>query len=107
MRISDSAALALHEPWMWVMLLGAAPALLGFVVWLALPESPERLALRSCAKVEGATPAPVAEVFQPPLLQLTLLGIFLGPFRFWADGLQCNGWCRGPGKSPNGQDCRI
>jgi len=68
-----------RDSWRWVMLLGAAPAALGCLVWLALPESPEWLAQR---QVRASRLAPEASaltsVFRPPLLRLTLLGIFLG-----------------------------
>ncbi|MGE0374094.1 MAG: MFS transporter [Planctomycetaceae bacterium] len=74
------------ESWRWVMVFSATPALLGLFVLWAVPESRVWLAARSGsakkdtaqgATVESAKPA-VGEVFRPPLLKLTLLGILLG-----------------------------
>lgn len=65
------------ESWRWIMLVGAAPALLGVLALLVVPESPQWLAARSISN--AAKPrSPVAEVFRPPLLRLTLIGICLG-----------------------------
>ena len=70
------------ENWRWVMVVGATPALLGLFVLLAVPESPRWLAQRDHRTAEKAsTPAPsvaIGEVFRPPLLWVTLVGICLG-----------------------------
>lgn len=65
------------ESWRWVLLLASTPAVLGLFVLLAVPESPSWLAGRASAK-SGKSWGPVAEVFRPPLLWLTLVGICLG-----------------------------
>ncbi len=59
--------------WRWVMLLGASPVVLGLFSLAAVPESPRWLAARGGAG-QGV---PAGEVFRPPLLWLTLLGIAL------------------------------
>jgi MFS transporter, SHS family, sialic acid transporter len=58
------------DSWRWVMLVGAAPALLTFFIRLWVPES-ERWA----ASVVGRTQAPVREIFAPALRARTLLAI--------------------------------
>jgi MFS family permease len=63
------------DSWRWLFGWSAAPALLGGAVVLFLPESPKWLATRGAAK----RPAPpLAELWRPPLLRLTLIGILLG-----------------------------
>lgn len=66
------------DHWRWVMLVAAAPAALGVLIVVALPESPAWMASRNEAGYKGKAASPVAEVFQPPLLRLTLIGIVLG-----------------------------
>jgi MFS transporter, SHS family, sialic acid transporter len=78
------------ESWRWIFWLAAAPALLGVLVLVALPESPlwlagRRKATRGELRTDGPalrSPAPavspVRELFRPPLLRLTLIGILLG-----------------------------
>jgi MFS family permease len=66
-----------HESWRWVLLVGTTPGLLGVVILAAVPESPRWLAGRSVAAV-GGTGSPLREVFRPPLLSRTVLGITLG-----------------------------
>jgi MFS family permease len=65
------------ESWRWAHLVGGAPALLGVVVLLAVPESPRWLALRgkSRPREKGSDST---SVFRPPLLGRTLIGILLG-----------------------------
>src|SRR5438034_898355 len=75
------------DAWRWAMLVGATPVVLGVAVLAGVPESQRWLAERSASK---ATPvAPLAEVFHPPLLRRTILGIFLGAVPMigtWASG---------------------
>lgn len=63
-----------HDNWRWPLLVGTAPALVGVVSLLVVPESPRwRGAVAAAAEA-----APLREVFRPPLLWRTLLGIGLG-----------------------------
>jgi MFS family permease len=74
--------------WRWAMLVGATPVVLGVAVLAVVPESQRWLAERSAAR-EGASIAPLAEVFRTPLLSRTILGIFLGAVPMigtWASG---------------------
>jgi len=67
--------------WEWTMLVGATPVALALLVFLLVPESPRWLAGRA-AGADGHAGAggqsPVLEVFRPPLLGITLIGILLG-----------------------------
>src|SRR5262249_12197655 len=78
------SSLAEHVPitpdhWRWVMLVGAAPLALGLVSLAVVRESPRWLQVRREQTAESVQPAPVAsaEVFRPPFLHITLLGIVL------------------------------
>lgn len=71
------------DSWRWIFQLAAVPAALGIVVVFALPESPKWLASRgerrrevSAATRPGGGSA-LRELFRPPLLRLTLVGIVL------------------------------
>lgn len=65
------------DSWRWLFHLAAAPAVLGVGVLLFLPESPAWLATRG--QRGGPKPAaPLRELFRPPLLRVTLIGILLG-----------------------------
>lgn len=84
------------DSWRWVMLLGASPAVVGVIMVFTLPESPkwlearrERFATTSNATTSG--PSPIVEVFQPPLLTTTLLGILLGTLPLFG-GWGCTNW---------------
>ncbi len=63
------------DSWRWLFGWSAMPAALGIVVLLVLPESPKWLASRG----QTAKPtSPFSELFRPPLLRVTLIGIALG-----------------------------
>lgn len=66
------------ESWRWVLLVGAAPAVVGLAILALVPESPRWLA--SCVPKEDASPerSPLREVLTPPLLSRTVLGVMLG-----------------------------
>jgi len=67
------------ESWRWVMLVGAAPAPIGVFVLLAVPESPRWLAARRMKPTGSpSSGSPLFEVFRPPLLRNTLIGICVG-----------------------------
>jgi MFS family permease len=77
------------ESWRWIFWLATAPAMLGLLVLFALPESPLWVATRPASsslspsgeRAGGRgqpTSQPLRELFRPPLLRLTLIGILLG-----------------------------
>lgn len=77
------ALLAVFRPvkaddWRWVMLVAAAPAVLGVIVLALVPESPAWLAARQARPARRIATSLVGEVFRPPLLQYTMIGILLG-----------------------------
>ena len=77
------------ESWRWLMLVGAAPALLGVFAFFGLAESPAWLAARTTSQNPTRGSTPVADVFRPPLLRLTLLGMCLGAIPLlggWSSG---------------------
>ncbi|HNT89117.1 MAG TPA: MFS transporter, partial [Candidatus Hydrogenedentes bacterium] len=66
------------DSWRWLMLTAAAaPALLAVLVWALAPESPKWLQSRVAGTLAPAK-APIRELFRPPLLGVTLVGICLG-----------------------------
>jgi MFS family permease len=58
------------DSWRWVMMVGAAPALLTFFIRLFVPESE-----RWKESVKKGPSQPLAEILRPPLLKNTLLAI--------------------------------
>jgi len=75
--IAANHRLVTVDDWRWVMWLGATPVLLGLFVLVAVPESPRWLALKTDGP--GAQSAPgLVEIFRPPLIWITILGISLG-----------------------------
>ena len=66
------------DDWRWVMGVAAAPCVLGVLALAVVPESPRWLASRGHATPTASTPASAtSEVFRPPLLAITLVGIAL------------------------------
>lgn len=72
------------DSWRWIFGLAALPAVLGLLTFAFLPESPAWLALREQRKPDANKASSAArsevlrELFTPPLLKLTVLGILLG-----------------------------
>lgn len=75
------------DSWRWMFFLASAPAFLGLIVLWLLPESPAWLAVKNLRLPlkESATVAKtitkrsiLVELFVPPLLRLTLVGVLLG-----------------------------
>jgi MFS family permease len=64
------------DSWRWLFGWSAVPGLLGVVALCFVPESPRWLSTRAGATMRTVTP--LRELFRPPLLRLTLLGIMLG-----------------------------
>ncbi len=65
-----------NDNWRWTLLVGASPLILAAWICIAVPESARWLSARSATR-ESKPKAPMVEVFQPPLLYRTLLGISL------------------------------
>ena len=63
--------------WRWVMLVGACPLVLGLFSLIAVPESPRWLATRREETAQQSTGSTNWEIFRPPLLKITLVGILL------------------------------
>jgi MFS family permease len=63
--------------WRWTMLVAAAPCLLGIVSLIAVPESPLWLAKKRKSDGQPTSAVSTAEIFRPPLLWVTLVGIAL------------------------------
>ncbi|MGH8018331.1 MAG: MFS transporter [Opitutaceae bacterium] len=59
-----------QDSWRWIMLVGAAPAVLTFLIRLFVPES-----ARWQHAVEAAPSRPLRETFTPPLLRRTIFAI--------------------------------
>jgi MFS family permease len=66
------------DDWRWVMLVTAAPAPLGLFILAFVPESPAWLAGRRQAAAKPSSRRRLGEVFRPPLLSYTIIGILLG-----------------------------
>lgn len=64
------------DSWRWLFGWSAVPGLLGVVALYFVPESPRWLSTRATAAKRTVTP--LRELFRPPLLRLTLLGVLLG-----------------------------
>ena len=66
------------DDWQWTYMAGSAPILLAIVSWFLVPESPQWLAQQSASNEENGPPkVGMGEVFSPPHLKLTLIGIIL------------------------------
>jgi MFS family permease len=71
------------EQWRWIMVAGAAPALLAILIVFFIPESKKWKATMA----EGLKVDPLREVFSPALAKRTILGILLASVAFigtWA-----------------------
>lgn len=66
------------DSWRWLVALGFSSAVIGLVALFLLPESPKWLASRQASAAAAKPTTPLRELFRPPLLRLTLVGIGLG-----------------------------
>jgi MFS family permease len=66
------------EDWRWVFLVGCAPAMIGVIVLAFVAESPAWIASQHLAADRQTNASLVNEIFRPPLLRFTLIGILLG-----------------------------
>lgn len=68
-----------NDHWRWVLLVGASPLCIGLFILYAVPESGRWLESQTKGQSTGLHgQSPVVEVFRPPILYRTLLGICLG-----------------------------
>ena len=65
------------DSWRWLMLAGATPFVLGLLALWVVPESPKWMLTRAASQ-STTQQAPIRELFRPPLLRLTIIGICLG-----------------------------
>ncbi len=65
------------DDWRWVMLVAATPLVLGLIILAFVPESPAWLVSRHLSGTRKSQSL-VGEVFRPPLLRFTVIGILLG-----------------------------
>jgi MFS transporter, SHS family, sialic acid transporter len=80
--------------WQWAMLVGASPIFLAVVAWFIVPESPKWLAQEQPQSVTGKQVG-MSEVFSPPHLRLTIIGIvlaFVPLFGGWGVANWANYW---------------
>jgi len=93
------------DSWRWTLLLGGTPVLLGLFILFAVPESPRWLALRRKSNdpdPDGRGPDQkvarrwsLPEIFRPPLLRATVIGMALGTvplFGGWGSSNWANAW---------------
>jgi len=99
-----------QDAWRWTFLVGASPVVLGILSLLLVPESPRWLALRGQHSAgddrerDVAPKAGLAEVFRPPILKLTVLGILLGTiplFGGWGVSNWATAWASEVGDTQN------
>jgi len=81
------------EDWHWIMWFGATPIVLGLFTLFLVPESPRWLLLAHGGAKAGTQPsgAGIVDIFKPPILATTLLGIALGTIPMFG-GWGCSNW---------------
>jgi MFS family permease len=67
-----------QDDWRWILLVSALPAILGLFVLAFVPESLRWLAQRNRKQEKEQPSTPIAVVFRPPYLRLTMIGIAIG-----------------------------
>jgi len=80
-----------QDSWRWVMMVGAAPALLTFLIRLFVPESEK---WRQSVKQGKAQP--LQEIFGPALIKNTLLAVSFASVALIVTWASCNGFPSGP-----------
>jgi len=66
------------DSWRWIFAISAVPAAIGVIAMLALPESPKWLAESRPISGSAKRDSSLRELFRPPLLRSTAVGIALG-----------------------------
>ena len=98
------------DDWRWVMGLCSLPIFLAAFAAAFVPESPRWLALKLNPKEDpsGADArSPLVEVFSPPLLKVTLIGIALGTvplFGGWGNANWANAWASQEGEAAKAEE---
>ena len=90
------------DSWRWVTLLGTCPVVLAVFVFTCVPESPRWLALDKAVNKPEETGATFFDVFRPPVLKRTVVGIMLGAvplFGGWGSSNWANAWASQVGES--------
>jgi MFS family permease len=88
------------DDWRWIMWFGATPFFLGIFVLLVVPESPKWLALKHGDGKEQHKAVGLGEIFRPPLLWVTIVGIALGTiplFGGWGSSNWASAWAASVG----------
>ena len=98
------------DDWRWAMALGYGPILLAVVVAVAVPESPRWLAWKvgqTSLDTRRRSASPLVEIFQRPLLPVTIVGIVLGTiplFGGWGSANWANAWASQVGELAMDED---
>jgi hypothetical protein len=95
------------EQWRWVMVVGATPFVLGLFSLAAVPESPRWLLARAEQTAKQQAPASTWEVFRPPWLGVTLVGILLATIPMiggWGSTNWMTPWADEAGQAANPPD---
>ncbi|MCS5632473.1 MAG: MFS transporter [Pirellulaceae bacterium] len=82
------------DHWQWAMFVGASPICLAVAAWFLVPESPKWLAQEQHQSATGKQVG-MSEVFSPPHLRLTIIGIvlaFVPLFGGWGVANWANYW---------------
>ena len=82
------------DHWHWAMIVGASPIVLAVASWFLVPESPKWLAEQHQQSMTGEQVG-LSEVFSPPHLRLTIIGIvlaFVPLFGGWGVANWANYW---------------
>ena len=82
------------DHWRWAMLVGGSPICLAVAAWFLVPESPKWLAQEQHQSARGKQVG-MSEVFSPPHLRLTIIGIvlaFVPLFGGWGVANWANYW---------------
>lgn len=114
--LASTVVLFVHvtpEDWRWTMLAGLAPIGLAVLCAWLVPESPRWVAAvqdgNDGEDNVGSAKSPLVEIFRPPLLQTTLLGILLGTiplFGGWGASNWANAWASQVGDKPTVADTK-
>lgn len=99
------------DNWRWVMLLGTCPILLAGITGFLIPESPQWLAARrrlsESSQSKSKETSTLVDIFLPPMLRITCVGILLGTiplFGGWGSSNWANAWASEVGETQQTND---